>query len=85
MPVKSSISAYLGDIGALQYLHMPFKKSQLKTGTRSMGFKGVLHLGQCEGGMTMDSPSGRRYMTTFKKLPIKSPSIKNTIVKYKSI
>jgi len=84
-PVRSSIRAYLGEIATLQYLHLPLRKSQLKTGIRSIGFKRTLQLGQWEGGFTIDSPSGSRYMTTFKKLPTSRPSIKNTIAKYKSI
>ena len=48
-------------------------------------FIGVLHLGQCEGGETIDSPRGTRQMTTFKNEPINAPNANedtaNTVMK----
>jgi hypothetical protein len=36
----------------------------------------LLHLGQCDGGRTTDSPLGIRAMQTFRKLPTMAPKRK---------
>ena len=41
--------------------------------------RGVLHLAQWDGGVTIDSPLGMRPMQTFKKLPTSAPKMKTTI------
>ncbi len=38
----------------------------------------VLHTAQRERGETTDSPSGTRWMTTFRKLPTMAPSSPTT-------
>jgi hypothetical protein len=73
--VKSSIKGYLIDIFSLQYLHLPFKKRKLKTGTKSFGLRFLLQEVQCEEGQTIDSPRGILYMQTFKKEPASKPKI----------
>src|SRR5437763_16573691 len=47
---------------------------QPTTGRLSYHLSRLLHLGQCEAGVTSDSPRGSRQTTTFKKLPIHAPS-----------
>jgi hypothetical protein len=44
------------------------------TGRLSYHLRVLPHLGQCEGGVTIDSPRGRRQTTTFKKLPTHAPN-----------
>lgn len=44
-PVSNSISGYCLLMGALQYRHLPFSHSQLKTGTRSFIARTCLQLG----------------------------------------
>jgi hypothetical protein len=39
---------------------------------------GFLHVGQCDGGMTMESFSGMRTMHTLRKLPTMLPKRKST-------
>ena len=39
----------------------------------SYGRIGALQSGQCEAGKTIDSPLGRRWMQTFRKLPTNAP------------
>src|SRR5688500_3605467 len=36
----------------------------------------VRQIGQCEGGVISDMPSGSRHTTTFRKLPMHAPSAK---------
>ena len=44
-----------------------------------------LHLGQCDGGLTIDSPRGTRQITTLRKLAMHAPiqKLKNPIIKYR--
>ncbi len=44
------------------------------SGTLSHGAIGVRQLGQCEGGETIERPSGTRWITTFRNEPIKRPT-----------
>jgi hypothetical protein len=37
---------------------------------------GARQLGHCERGLTIDSPRGRRWITTFRNEPTASPSAK---------
>src|SRR5688500_2773597 len=46
------------------------------TGTLSYHLRRLPHLGQCEGGVTSDSPRGSRQTTTFRKLPTHAPKAK---------
>ena len=39
---------------------------------------GVLQEGQCDGGLTIDSPFGILTMQTLRKLPMSDPKIKTT-------
>jgi hypothetical protein len=67
---------YRGEIGILQLAHLPRNASQLKIGIFCHQRIRELHLGQCDGGKTTDSPRGARQMTTFKKLATHAPNIK---------
>jgi hypothetical protein len=40
----------------------------------------VLHLGQCEGGETIDSSRGNRQTTTLRKLPTHAPKAKKKMM-----
>jgi hypothetical protein len=51
------------------------------TGMLSYQRSGVLHLGQCDGGVISDSPRGNRQTTTFKKLPMHAPRAKKKRMK----
>src|SRR5208282_640439 len=75
-PVRNSTTGYSAEIGVLQFRQRPRNTSQLSSGTLSYGAIGFPHLGQCEGGRTMDSPAGIRRMHTFRKLPTTRPSTK---------
>jgi hypothetical protein len=46
------------------------------TGRLSYHLRSLPHLGQCDGGETIDSPRGSRQTTTFKKLPTHVPIAK---------
>src|ERR1035441_4055653 len=66
------------EIGALQLRHFPRRNSQLTKGRfRYHGIE-YLQCGQWEGGDTMLSPNGSRWMQTFRKLPTMAPNTKNT-------
>src|SRR5437879_6955006 len=67
---------YRAEIGSLQYRQRPLRKIHPNTGILSYHASGVLHFGQCDGGVTSDSPRGSRHTTTFKKLPTHAPSAK---------
>ena len=49
-------------------------RSHETTGTLSYGLTGAPHSGQCEPGLTSDSPAGTRWATTFRKLPMTAPN-----------
>src|SRR5215204_4984133 len=72
----ASTIGYRGEIGFLQYLHLPPSRIQPITGMLSYHASGVLHLGQCEGGETSDSFRGNRQTTTLRKLPMQAPKAK---------
>src|SRR5580700_2991648 len=59
---------------APQVRHLPRKTSQLTSGKFSNHASVRAQERQCDGGWLMDSPSGRRVMQTFKKLPNTRPS-----------
>lgn len=80
IPVIASIMIYLGEMGSLQEEHLPFKASQLMMGIFSHAVIQCPHLGQREGGETMDSPLGMRQIHTLRKLPIQHPKIKANIL-----
>src|ERR1017187_2200242 len=66
------------EMGVPQFRHFPRRYSQVTSGTfRYQGME-YLQCGQWEGGETMLSPSGRRWMQTLRKLPIMEPNTKNT-------
>src|SRR5579883_1232499 len=67
-------------MGFLQCRQRPFSSSQPRTGIFSRLLNRCKHLGQREGGCTSDNPAGKRYTTTFKKLPIEAPRMKTAIV-----
>src|SRR5689334_4366022 len=61
-------------MGFLQNRHRPPSLIQPRTGMLSYHGSSFSHLGQCDGGVTSDSPRGSRQTTTFKKLPMHAPS-----------
>ena len=66
------------EMGAPQFRHLPRKYSQVASGMfRYQGIE-YLQCGQWEGGETMLSPIGSRWMQTLRKLPTIEPSTKNT-------
>ena len=67
---------YRGEIGALQFAHLPRRASHERIGMFWYHLIAALHFGQCDGGLTIDSPRGTRQMTTFKKLAMHAPSPK---------
>ncbi len=54
-------------------LHFPRKRNQLRIGMLSNQRIGELHLGQCDGGVTILIPSGTLQITTLRKLPNDAP------------
>src|SRR3989338_8733136 len=76
--VNASTIRYLYGTFALQNLHRPPSARKLTMGILQYQGSALLQLGQCEAGLMMDSPRGRRCMQTFRKLPIIAPAI-NTI------
>ena len=75
-PPSNSIRMYRGEIGALQFAHLPRKASHERIGMFWYHLIGALHLGQCDGGLTIDSPRGTRQITTLRKLAMHAPSPK---------
>src|SRR5580658_11341235 len=59
-----------------QFLQRPRKATQVISGMFKYHGMEYLQLGQCEGGVMMLSPSGIRWMQTFRKLPTMQPSAK---------
>ena len=53
-----SLKGYLKDIFVLQFLHIPFKKRNDKTGILSIHFISLLHSGQKLLGYRIDFPLG---------------------------
>src|SRR2546428_12225674 len=51
-------------------------QAQETTGTLSYQAIGVAQRGQREPGRTTDSSAGRRWMHTFRKLPMQAPTVK---------
>jgi len=87
-PAASSTIGYCGEIGLLQYLHLPFCSKKLNTGMRSIGIRTAPQEGQDERGLTIDFFSGTRHITTLKKEPSTRPVIninKITVICTKSI
>src|SRR6202034_3131652 len=74
MPVSSSTTGYIHEIGVLHARHLPPSSSQLTTGMLSHGLIAAPHFGQAEAGSTTDFRSGIRTMHTFRKLPITRPN-----------
>src|SRR5580765_1002210 len=72
-PFASSIAGYRTPIGARHARHRPPRISHERTGTLSHAAIGAPHDGQRERGDTSDSPRGRRWTTTFRKLPTIRP------------
>src|ERR1043166_6242088 len=65
-------------MGAPQLRHRPRRDSHVISGRlRNHGME-YLQCGQWEGGDTMLSPNGRRWMQTLRKLPTTEPNTKNT-------
>jgi hypothetical protein len=74
--VSSSTSGYLREIRSPQCLHLPLRKTKLKTGNRSGAdslFPQAVH---DDGGLIIDLRSGIRYMRTFTNDPTTSPRMK---------
>ena len=56
-----------------QLRQRPRNSSHETTGTLSYGLTGAPQPGQCDPGLTSDSPAGTRWATTLRKLPMTSP------------
>ena len=67
------------EILLLQLRQRPRRKSQLNKGNKSNHLSRVPHEVQWDGGNTMDSALGIRYMQTLKKLPSIIPAVNITI------
>src|SRR5215207_905295 len=67
-------------MGALQQRALPRSSSQPKTGRLSNARIGAPQLVQWEAGKATLSPRGKRWMTTFKKLPKTRPSETPTLI-----
>ena len=74
--VINSIKGYLIEIDIPQFIQLPFWINQLIRGIFSLQVNLLLHFGQKLLGFTIDKSLGKRYITTFKKLPMQLP-IKN--------
>ena len=74
--VINSIKGYLIEIDVLQFIQRPFWINQLIRGIFSLQVNLLLHFGQKLLGFTNDKSLGKRYITTFMKLPMQIP-IKN--------
>ena len=72
-------------MGSPQSRQRPFRSMKLITGILSKKRIGWEQPGQWEEGKTMDSSRGIRQMQTFRKLPIKAPTIPTTNVPNMSI
>jgi hypothetical protein len=69
---------------APQLRHFPRSNNQLITGIISRPVSLLLHDGQCDGGVTIDSPLGTRYITTLANDPNSSPNTAVKNIKYVS-
>ena len=67
---------YRGEIGALQFAHLPRRASHERIGMFWYHLIGAWHFGQCDGGRAIDSPRGTRQMTTLRKEAMHAPSPK---------
>src|SRR6476469_5665330 len=74
--VSSSISGYWTEIGAWQPRQRPRSTNQNTMGMLSYHRSPMPHLGQCDGGRTIDSfgSAPQRRMQTLRKLPISAPN-----------
>ena len=77
-PVSNSTAGYCHEIFSPQSRHLALRTKKLSTGTLSCHRTFFLQCGQCYRPI-IDSTAFKRYTTTFKKLPIMSPRIKNII------
>ena len=75
-PPNVSMRMYRGEIGALQFAHLPRRASHERIGMFWYHLIAVLHFGQCDGGLTIDSPRGTRQMTTLRNEAMHAPSPK---------
>ena len=64
---------YRGEMGSRQFAQRPRSASQEKTGMFWYQRMRALHLGQCDGGLTMLSSRGIRQMHTFRTLATADP------------
>lgn len=74
MAVMVSTSGYCGEMAAPQSRQRPRNASQPKIGILSNQRMGCLQAGQWEPGLTRLIRAGRRYTTTFRKLPTTPPT-----------
>src|SRR5688500_5286706 len=75
IPVASSTSGYIGEIGSAQLRHFPRSTSQESTGMLSYGRSPAPQRGHREGGRTTDcfGSAPQRTMQTLRKLPKMRP------------
>src|SRR5574338_748974 len=76
MPVPSSMSGYMAEIGIPQERHLPPSRSQDTTGMLSHGLREAPQRGQRDRGRTTDclGSAHHRTMQKLRKLPSTSPS-----------
>jgi hypothetical protein len=73
-PPSVSTNMYRGEIGARHEEHFPRSASQERIGMFCHHLIAAPHFGQCDGGLTIDSPRGTRHMTTLRNDAMHAPS-----------
>jgi hypothetical protein len=74
--VNSSTAGYRQEIAPPHPAHFPRSKRKLTMGIFSHARIWRPQPGQRDRGDTIDSPRGRRWITTFRKLPMQAPNMK---------
>jgi hypothetical protein len=77
IPVTNSTKGYCKDILLPHSEHLPFKKRKLSMGKSSYHFNSLPQEKHFDLPLTKESPVLYLRTTTFKKLPIIAPNIKN--------
>lgn len=83
--ITPSVIGYLTDILLLQYLHFPFKNSQLKIGNKSKNPSTCPQVGQWLRPFKNDSPFAILKATQLRNDPITAPNITAIIMQYTKI
>src|SRR5262245_5151174 len=72
-PPSASINGYRAELFFWQWRQRAPRNRKLTTGMLSYQRMTCLQFGQRERGLLIDSPRGRRRITTFRKLPMTRP------------